>query len=127
MLKLLLTLHSRTRQVLPRPWCPLPYFAAQKSCLFMLNLRLTLHLRERQVLSASVVSIQAALLYTTSTGERRIRVHNVALPVKTIIQVRASPYDRTSTERVQVQTLLYTTKGGTALRARARRTVGAIT
>ena len=29
---------------------------------------------------------QAALLYTTSCGERRIRVHNVALPVETVIQ-----------------------------------------
>ncbi|KAG5179019.1 Sec23/Sec24 trunk domain-containing protein [Tribonema minus] len=41
---------------------------------------------DEQVLVASVISIQAALLYTTSTGERRIRVHNVALPVKTVCQ-----------------------------------------
>ena len=31
-------------------------------------------------------SPQAALLYTTSSGERRIRVHNVAIPVETVIQ-----------------------------------------
>lgn len=29
---------------------------------------------------------QAALLYTTSCGERRIRVHNLAIPVETVIQ-----------------------------------------
>ncbi|CAN0204987.1 unnamed protein product [Discosporangium mesarthrocarpum] len=29
---------------------------------------------------------QAALLYTTSQGERRIRVHNVAIPVESVIQ-----------------------------------------
>lgn len=29
---------------------------------------------------------QAALLYTTSCGERRIRVHNLALPVETVVQ-----------------------------------------
>lgn len=29
---------------------------------------------------------QAALLYTTSCGERRIRVHNIALPVESVIQ-----------------------------------------
>jgi protein transport protein SEC24 len=32
-------------------------------------------------LTASVVTIQAALLYTNSTGERRIRVHTMVLPV----------------------------------------------
>ena len=31
-------------------------------------------------------SPQEALLYTTSSGERRIRVHNVAIPVETVIQ-----------------------------------------
>ncbi|CAN0494444.1 unnamed protein product, partial [Laminaria digitata] len=29
---------------------------------------------------------QAALLYTTSCGERRIRVHNLAVPVEAVIQ-----------------------------------------
>ncbi|CAN0107965.1 unnamed protein product, partial [Hapterophycus canaliculatus] len=29
---------------------------------------------------------QSALLYTTSCGERRIRVHNLAIPVETVIQ-----------------------------------------
>ncbi|CAK4085636.1 unnamed protein product [Aphanomyces euteiches] len=33
------------------------------------------------LLTASVICIQAALLYTTSSGERRIRVHTVAIPV----------------------------------------------
>lgn len=33
------------------------------------------------VLSAQIVSVQAALLYTTSCGERRIRVHTMAAPV----------------------------------------------
>jgi protein transport protein SEC24 len=42
---------------------------------------------DEQVLTASVISIQAALLYTNSSGERRIRVHNLAIPVKTVIQV----------------------------------------
>ena len=38
------------------------------------------------VLAASVISVQAALLYTTSSGERRIRVHTVAAPVTTAFQ-----------------------------------------
>lgn len=29
---------------------------------------------------------KAALLYTTSCGERRIRVHNLAIPVETVVQ-----------------------------------------
>lgn len=33
------------------------------------------------VLTSTIVSVQAALLYTTSTGERRIRVHTMAAPV----------------------------------------------
>lgn len=33
------------------------------------------------VLNASAVTIQAALLYTTSSGERRIRVHTMVVPV----------------------------------------------
>ena len=33
------------------------------------------------LLTASVICIQAALLYTTSCGERRIRVHTIAVPV----------------------------------------------
>ncbi|CAM9940112.1 unnamed protein product, partial [Chrysoparadoxa australica] len=36
-------------------------------------------------LTASVISIQAALLYTNSKGERRIRVHNMAMPVQSIL------------------------------------------
>ncbi|CAM9672781.1 unnamed protein product [Phaeothamnion confervicola] len=40
---------------------------------------------DEQLLTASVISIQAALLYTTSMGERRIRVHNVALPVQALL------------------------------------------
>lgn len=32
-------------------------------------------------LSAQVITIQAALLYTSSAGERRIRVHTMVLPV----------------------------------------------
>eukprot|EP00638_Chattonella_subsalsa_P000347 CAMPEP_0117751506 /NCGR_PEP_ID=MMETSP0947-20121206/11015_1 /TAXON_ID=44440 /ORGANISM="Chattonella subsalsa, Strain CCMP2191" /LENGTH=975 /DNA_ID=CAMNT_0005569899 /DNA_START=115 /DNA_END=3040 /DNA_ORIENTATION=- len=41
---------------------------------------------EEQLLTAQVLSIQAALLYTSSCGERRIRVHNLAIPVTTVIQ-----------------------------------------
>ena len=36
---------------------------------------------DEPVLSAAAVTIQAALLYTTSSGERRIRVHTMVLPV----------------------------------------------
>jgi len=36
---------------------------------------------EENALSASTCCLQAALLYTTSNGERRIRVHTVQLPV----------------------------------------------
>jgi protein transport protein SEC24 len=36
---------------------------------------------EEQNLSCSHILIQAALLYTSSDGERRIRVHNLNLPV----------------------------------------------
>jgi protein transport protein SEC24 len=39
---------------------------------------------EDTVVSASVISVQAALLYTTSSGERRIRVHTIAAPVTTV-------------------------------------------
>eukprot|EP01084_Bolivina_argentea_P102295 183266_1 len=37
---------------------------------------------EDAVLSSDFVSMQTALLYTTSGGERRIRVHNIAVPVQ---------------------------------------------
>jgi protein transport protein SEC24 len=36
---------------------------------------------DETVLSAQAVTIQAALLYTSSDGERRIRVHTMVLPV----------------------------------------------
>jgi len=36
---------------------------------------------DEQTLLASAVTVQAALLYTTSSGERRIRVHTMVLPV----------------------------------------------
>ena len=36
---------------------------------------------EEQPLTASVASVQASLLYTTSSGERRIRVHTMVAPV----------------------------------------------
>ena len=45
------------------------------------------------LLSASVVSVQAALLYTTSGGERRIRVHTLAVPVSGIIEEVAASVD----------------------------------
>ena len=38
---------------------------------------------DEAMLSAQVVTVQAALLYTTSLGERRIRVHTMVLPVTT--------------------------------------------
>ncbi|CAM9383976.1 unnamed protein product [Scytosiphon promiscuus] len=41
---------------------------------------------DEQLLTASVITVQSALLYTTSCGERRIRVHNLAVPVETVIQ-----------------------------------------
>jgi hypothetical protein len=43
---------------------------------------------EEAFLTASVICVQTALLHTTSTGERRIRVHTLAAPVSQIIQVR---------------------------------------
>lgn len=36
---------------------------------------------EEQILQTTVVTVQSALLYTTSNGERRIRVHTMILPV----------------------------------------------
>lgn len=36
---------------------------------------------EEQMLSAQAVTVQAALLYTSSSGERRIRIHTMVLPV----------------------------------------------
>lgn len=48
---------------------------------------------EDAVLSSNIVSIQAALLYTTSGGERRIRVHTAAIPVAQIIQDIISTVD----------------------------------
>jgi len=45
------------------------------------------------VLNAAVVSVQAALLYTTSGGERRIRVHTLAVPVSGIVEEVAKSVD----------------------------------
>jgi protein transport protein SEC24 len=45
------------------------------------------------VLSASVVSVQAALLYTTSSGERRIRVHTLAVPTSGLVEEVAASVD----------------------------------
>jgi protein transport protein SEC24 len=36
---------------------------------------------DEAVLAAQVITVQAALLYTNSNGERRIRVHTMVLPV----------------------------------------------
>jgi protein transport protein SEC24 len=36
---------------------------------------------DEQQLSAQAITVQAALLYTNSNGERRIRVHTMVLPV----------------------------------------------
>lgn len=40
---------------------------------------------EEALLPGSVIGIQAALLYTTSSGERRINVHTMSLPVTTVL------------------------------------------
>lgn len=45
---------------------------------FLLNPPLVLL---QQMLSAQAITVQVALLYTNSSGERRIRVHTVLLPV----------------------------------------------
>jgi protein transport protein SEC24 len=45
------------------------------------------------LLSSTVVSVQGALLYTTSGGERRIRVHNLAVPVSGLIDEVAKSVD----------------------------------
>lgn len=43
--------------------------------------------RVRTVRPLLVISfLQSALLYTTSCGERRIRVHNIAVPVEQVVQ-----------------------------------------
>ncbi len=42
------------------------------------------HVQEA-LLPGSVIGIQAALLYTTSSGERRINVHTMSLPVTTVL------------------------------------------
>lgn len=41
---------------------------------------------DEAALSTNIISVQAALLYTTSSGERRIRVHTMALPVSHVVQ-----------------------------------------
>ena len=45
------------------------------------------------LLSSTVVSVQGALLYTTSGGERRIRTHNLAVPVSGLIDEVAKSVD----------------------------------
>ncbi len=40
---------------------------------------------QEALLPGSVIGIQAALLYTTSSGERRINVHTMSLPVTTVL------------------------------------------
>lgn len=45
---------------------------------------------EEAFLTASVICVQTALLHTTSSGERRIRVHTLAAPVSQIIQVQGT-------------------------------------
>ena len=40
---------------------------------------------QEALLPGSVITIQAALLYTTSSGERRINVHTMCVPVTTIL------------------------------------------
>jgi protein transport protein SEC24 len=46
------------------------------------------------VFNTNMVTIQAALLYTTSSGERRIRVHTASIPITSIL---AELYDRVNT------------------------------
>lgn len=36
---------------------------------------------DEQVLSTNVISVQSALLYTDARGQRRIRIHTMAIPV----------------------------------------------
>ena len=40
----------------------------------------------QQMLSAQAITVQVALLYTNSSGERRIRVHTVLLPVVQVLR-----------------------------------------
>ena len=59
---------------------------------FTLSLSISLSLfllQMQQMLSAQAITVQAALLYTSSLGERRIRVHTMVLPVT---QVRLTSY-----------------------------------
>lgn len=36
---------------------------------------------DEPILAAQVVSVQTALLFTTAGGERRVRVHNILIPI----------------------------------------------
>ncbi len=42
---------------------------------------------DEAMLSAQAITVQAALLYTSSAGERRIRVHTMVLPVTPVCSV----------------------------------------
>ncbi|RHY06769.1 hypothetical protein DYB25_004865 [Aphanomyces astaci] len=53
------------------------------------------------LLTASVISIQAALLYTTSCGERRIRVLTVAIPVTKSLEVALKSGLETARNKMQ--------------------------
>ena len=42
---------------------------------------------EEAVLSAQAITVQAALLYTSSNGERRIRIHTIVLPTSQVSEL----------------------------------------
>lgn len=75
-------LACRTLQLAPPPTHPHAAFPAMSlpSCppLQSFTVEIT---HEETILTGQVAYLQAALLYTNSWGERRIRVHTIALPV----------------------------------------------
>ena len=75
---LLIIIHHRLLLVLLLPLDPLLNHVLIDSLRFCRNPPLALL---QQMLSAQAITVQVALLYTNSSGERRIRVHTVLLPV----------------------------------------------
>jgi len=75
---------------------------------------------EEQSLTCSHVAVQCALLYTTSQGERRIRVHNLNLPVSTNMQDLYTTLDTRATMNVLLKTAVEQAMNTKLMDARSR-------